>query len=134
MSIDLVEKYKKDMDCALDCYGRSCSTNPEGIFKLLRKTVKVLSDVLDVNESTFYICPERITEDVDVFYDKVKIFIENSNNTQINVIPEHKIKVFISSKCGDKGRYDRIRAELKKAIERQIWQRCTCLKIRRPQL
>lgn len=31
--------------------------------------------------------------------------------------PRQIIKVFISSICGDKGKYDRIRAELKKAIE-----------------
>lgn len=31
--------------------------------------------------------------------------------------PGQKIKVFISSICGDKGKYDRIRDELKKAIE-----------------
>ena len=28
-----------------------------------------------------------------------------------------KINVFVSSKCGDKGKYDHVRAELKKAIE-----------------
>ena len=31
--------------------------------------------------------------------------------------PREKIKIFISSKCGDKGKYDNIRKELKKAIE-----------------
>ncbi|MBR3809173.1 MAG: hypothetical protein IKK46_02585 [Clostridia bacterium] len=31
--------------------------------------------------------------------------------------PERKIKVFISSICGDKAKYDRVRAELKEAIE-----------------
>lgn len=34
-----------------------------------------------------------------------------------SIIPERKIKVFISSICGDKGRYDRVRTELKKSIE-----------------
>ncbi len=34
--------------------------------------------------------------------------------------PRQIIKVFISSICGDKGKYDRIRAELKKAIEDQL--------------
>ena len=33
------------------------------------------------------------------------------------IIPERKIKVFISSICGDNGKYDRVRAELKDAIE-----------------
>ena len=33
------------------------------------------------------------------------------------IIPERKINVFISSKCGDNDKYDRIRAELKVAIE-----------------
>ena len=31
--------------------------------------------------------------------------------------PGRKIEVFISSKCGDNGKYDYVRAELKKAIE-----------------
>lgn len=31
--------------------------------------------------------------------------------------PGRKIEVFISSICGDKGKYDHVRAELKKAIE-----------------
>lgn len=29
--------------------------------------------------------------------------------------PREKIKIFISSKCGDKGKYDNIRKELKKS-------------------
>ena len=33
------------------------------------------------------------------------------------ITPERKIKVFISSICGDNGRYDRVRSELKKSIE-----------------
>lgn len=33
------------------------------------------------------------------------------------IVPDQKIKVFISSICGDNGKYDRVRAELKKAIE-----------------
>ena len=32
------------------------------------------------------------------------------------VIPGQKIRVFISSKCGDRGKYDNVRAKLKKAI------------------
>ena len=31
--------------------------------------------------------------------------------------PSHKIKIFISSKHGDKGKYDRVRSQLKRRIE-----------------
>lgn len=40
------------------------------------------------------------------------------------VIPKQKIKVFISSKCGDKGKYDNIRKELRVAI--YTWGRFFC--------
>lgn len=33
------------------------------------------------------------------------------------ISPDQKISVFISSICGDNGKYDRIRANLKQAIE-----------------
>ena len=35
----------------------------------------------------------------------------------LTILPDQKISVFISSKCGDNGKYDRIRANLKQAIE-----------------
>ena len=38
--------------------------------------------------------------------------------------PGRKIEVFISSICGDKGKYDHVRAELKKAIEDGFVQFC----------
>lgn len=34
-----------------------------------------------------------------------------------SITPDQKIKVFISSKCGDNGKYDRVRVNLKKVIE-----------------
>ena len=33
------------------------------------------------------------------------------------ITPDQKIKVFISSKCGDNGKYDKIRKELTEKIE-----------------
>lgn len=43
---------------------------------------------------------------------------KKQSSMPLTLIPEQKIKVFVSSICGDKGRYDKIRAELKQEIER----------------
>lgn len=44
--------------------------------------------------------------------------------------PRQIIKVFISSICGDKGKYDRIRAELKRQLRIQALLRSTFLKLK----
>ena len=41
----------------------------------------------------------------------------NSPNEPLAIIPGQKIQVFISSICGEE-KYDKVRAELKKAIDR----------------
>ena len=43
----------------------------------------------------------------------------NSESESIDIIePNRKVQVFISSICGDKGRYDKVRAELKASLEK----------------
>lgn len=117
MSIELVKEYKNKMDLAMEDYGRSRGTDPEAIFRVLRMAIKVLHDILKIDADTFSFCSERATEDVGIFYDKIKIYTESVKPQKVQIIPERKIKVFISSRCGDEGKYDRIRSELKVAIE-----------------
>lgn len=117
MSIELVKEYKSKMDFALEEYGRSRGTDPEAILRVLRMATKVLPDILKIDADTFSFSSEKTTEDVEIFYDKVKIYIEAVEQQKAHIMPERKIKVFISSKCGDEGKYDRIRSELKAIIE-----------------
>ena len=42
---------------------------------------------------------------------------KNERASALTVLPARKIQVFISSICGDTGKYDKVRANLKKAIE-----------------
>lgn len=42
---------------------------------------------------------------------------KKEHTVELPIIPDRKIQVFISSICGDNGRYDNVRAALKKAIE-----------------
>ena len=42
---------------------------------------------------------------------------KNERASALTVLPARKIQVFISSICGDNGKYDKVRANLKKAIE-----------------
>ena len=48
-------------------------------------------------------------------------YTDTKNNIEytspFSIIPDQKIKVFISSICGDNGKFDRVRTNLKKAIE-----------------
>lgn len=48
-------------------------------------------------------------------------YTDTKNNIEytspFSIIPDQKIKVFISSICGDNGKFDRVRINLKKAIE-----------------
>ena len=48
--------------------------------------------------------------------------------------PGRKIEVFISSICGDNGKYDRVRAELKKPSKKPVWRMCICSRGREPHL
>ena len=43
---------------------------------------------------------------------------KNERASALPMLPARKIQVFISSICGDNGKYDKVRANLKKAIEK----------------
>lgn len=51
----------------------------------------------------------------------------------VQIIPNQKIRVFISSICGQE-KYDVIREELRGAIEALLWQMSICLKEKGHQL
>ena len=59
---------------------------------------------------------------------------EYTDKKEMPAIPSlaagRKINVFVSSKCGDRGKYDHVRAELKKVIEATGIAMCIFLKLR----
>lgn len=114
----LIEKYRSQMKEALKLLGQSCGTEPETVHRVIRTAVTVLGPQLGFGEKDFFLQPEYVIEDVNRFYDFLERYEETYFETSKNIdlIPNQKIKVFISSIC-DVPKYDKVRKELKDAIE-----------------